>query len=59
MLMRWIDKFLGRYFLAWCVTGVFMYKKVVTEESWMWITIVFLAGGIATKGFDVWANKKK
>lgn len=59
MLMKWIDKFLGRYFLVWCLTGCFMWKKIITEESWMWITIMFLGGGIATKGFDVWQNRKK
>lgn len=59
MLMKWVDKFVGRYFLAWCIATALMAKKVVDQENWMWITIMFLAGGIATKGFDTWQNRKK
>lgn len=59
MLMKWLDKFVGRYFLAWCVTSIFMFKKVITEEGWMWVTLAFIGGGIATKGLDSWAQRKK
>jgi len=59
MLMKWLDKFVGRYFLAWCVTSIFMFKKVISEDNWMYITLAFLTGGILTKGFDVWQNRKK
>lgn len=59
MLMKWLDKFFGRYFLVWVAGTVLMYQKVISETNWFYLTIGYLTGGILSKGMAVWESRKK
>ena len=43
-----IDKFLGRYFLAFVVATILLVTKVIDVETWKWICGFFFGGGAIT-----------
>ena len=45
---KWLDKYLGRYFLAWVIATVLLCFKILDSQSWIWVTGFFFIGGAAS-----------
>lgn len=51
-----VNKISYRRLLAWSVSTWLVYEAKIDAESWMWVTIAFIAGESAK---HLWSSSKK
>ena len=58
-MMGTLDKYAGRYFLAWATCAGLKYYGKLGDEWFGWVTIAFITGGATVGTVKHWVSQQQ